>query len=155
MIAPVNKQACAQQEGVIELFGSVVAALSVAVALIMDHFCGWGDGRRSVLNVAVVQAMFPILAVWILVALVEYVRGRRSMRLLVVRCASAIAPAVTFAFLDRQGRLLSPWASAQLSASTALTERGVGHGIVVLATVMAIAGCTHAVWRWFYARRGG
>lgn len=153
MIAPANKQACARQEGVIELLGSVVAALSIAIALIMDHFRGWGDSRRSVLNVAVVQVMAPILAVWILVALMEYAHGRHSMPLLVVRCVSAIAPAVTFTFLDRQGHLLSLWASAQLSASTALTERSVGHGIVVLATMMAIAGCTHAVWRWFCAQQ--
>lgn len=142
-----------QRGGRVDFFGSVVVALSIAVALILDRLLGWGDGRWAVLDAAVVQVMLPLLAVWILVALVERVQGLRSTFLLVAHCAVAVAPAVALALLDRQGRLLSPGASEQLAASTVLTERNVDLAIVALAAVMAIAACAHAVRPWLHARQ--
>lgn len=153
MITLAKKQAHSQQTGVVEVLGSIIPALCIAAALILDHYHGWGDSRRSFLSEAVIQVMLPLLAVWIVVALMEHKYGRCSIPLLLLRCTSAIAPAVSLAFLNRQGHLLSPWISAQLSATTVLSARGVGQALVILAGVMATISCIHVVWRPFQARR--
>jgi hypothetical protein len=137
----------------VDFIGSVSAALSVAVALILDQALGWGEGRWSVLVPDVVLVMFPALAVWIVVAVMERARGARSILLLVTHCVSVFVPPIALAMLAHQGHILSPWAGEHLEAMTALSARGLETGIVVLAVMMAVAACLHAVRTWTYSRQ--
>lgn len=91
-----------------DFVGSVIAAVSIAIALILDQAVGWGEDRWSVLNPDVTRIMLPVLAVWIVVAIMERAYGSRSILLLAIHCVSAIVPTIALAMMAHRGRILSP-----------------------------------------------
>lgn len=141
-----------QQRNAVDFIGSVIVAVSIAIALVLDQAVGWGETRWSVFNPDVAHIMLPVLAVWIVVAMMERKHGSRSILLLVIHCVSVGVPTIALAMMAHRGHILSLWVIEYLEARTALDKHGLETGIVALAAVMAVGACLHAIRTWDYSR---
>ncbi|MDO5722432.1 MAG: hypothetical protein Q4P06_07830 [Actinomycetaceae bacterium] len=139
------QQARPEQGSAVDFIGSAVVASSIALALSFDRFIGWGETRWSVLDSNVVLILLPVLAVWVVVAILEQMRGAGSRILLVVHCIAAFVPAIALAVMAQQGRIFSPGVSGLLENKTALSVGALESGFIVLAAVMGIVASVHAV----------
>ncbi|XCB29005.1 hypothetical protein RQN30_06875 [Arcanobacterium hippocoleae] len=97
-----------------EFFGSMIAASSIALALSLDRFIGWGESRWSVLDSNVVLVMLPVLAVWVVVAILEQASGAGSRILIIVHCIAAFVPSIALSVMAQQGKIFSSSVSALL-----------------------------------------
>lgn len=146
------QQAHPERVSAVDFIGSVIAASSIALALILDRFIGWGEARWSILGSNVVLVMLPVLAVWVVVAVLEQVRRAGSKILLIVHCIAAFVPSLALAVMAQQGKIFSPWVSGLLEKKTTLSVGALEAGFVVLAIIMAIVASIHGVRMWNRAR---
>lgn len=142
-----------QQRITVNFIGSVIVAVSIAVALILDRTVGWGETRWSVFNPDVARIILPVLAVWIVVSMIERKYSSRSILLLVIHCVSVVVPTIALALMARRGHILSLWVIEYLEARTSLDIQDLETGIVTLVAMMAVGACLHAIRTWDYSRR--